>query len=218
MPEKARTAIICVLIFLMAYPSIRKSLYLDLLLLKPDTRTTAAQWIEQNIPNGESMVLEHPFFSPHITRTSEQLSEMMQRIAPEDAHAGAKREKIRFLMRVAEKSSKTYRLFYLDEKGLSETPFSLWWPLLGPDTHEIKKAGVHYYLRYRYPGESDFFEKKFKRQSELLAVFSPYKSKTKVWTEDHWANASLPFLSSELFSRKNIGPYLEIYRLGNADV
>ncbi len=208
----SRRLVLFGLIFLMVYPSLKKSMSLDLILTKKDTRTAASEWIRDHVPPGEAIVMDHPFFSPRLRRDKDQLLQAAARITPTDFYAKAKSEKIS-LMLEAQKDQKTYPIYYLNDRGLSGTPFLLWGPLVEPRLEDFKETRAGYYVRYRYPQESGFFEQTLKGRSELLAVFSPYRKENAVFTQDRFANTALPFLSSELFSRKTTGPYLEIYRV-----
>jgi hypothetical protein len=55
-----------------------------------------------------------------------------------------------------------------------------------------------------------------KNQLEPIRSFSPYWDPAKRKTVDPHDLTAAPHLPSEIFSRKSLGPYLEIYRIKNA--
>ena len=140
------------------------------------------------------------------------MEEKVSLLAPEDPHKKEKLTKIRLLEQAAE-GRKTYRVFYLNEQNMSRPPFTQWSPLIPPEGAALGALGNAYFVRYRNPGESAFFDEELKAHAHLEKVFSPYRDPGKVFTVDVWAHVSFPFLSEELFSRVSPGPYLEIYRL-----
>lgn len=190
-----------------------KSIYLDTLLVKPDTRALLREWILQKVPEGDGVIVDHAFFSPRLEQTDEQLAEKEAAIDPADPHAASKRKKIA-LLREAGKGRNRYRVFYLDEYALGKTPFLMWSPLVAADVSAVRATGARHFVRYRYPGERDFSQQLASR-SQLKAVFSPYRDPKKTMNEDPWANTAHPFEGRELFSRKFQGPYLEIYELSS---
>ncbi len=201
-----------VLVAALLLPSLCKDVYLARLLLRPDTRDLAAVWISKNIPAGSGVVLDHAFFSPRLTQTKNQLLDKLTRVSADDPYKDAKMEKIR-LLSDSQNGQKAYRVYYLNEERLKGTPFLMWSPLIDPDWGVFEREGIQYYVRYRYPGEGNFFEETSQGKADLLRVFSPYRNSKKVFTEDPWANVALPFKGIELFSRDRPGPYLEIYRI-----
>ncbi|MBI2094592.1 MAG: glycosyltransferase family 39 protein [Candidatus Omnitrophica bacterium] len=207
-----KNLIFFMLILATVWPSLKKDLYLNQLLIKPDTRAQAAEWFLGRVPEGVGIILDHPFFSPRFFQTADQLHKKINRITDGDPHAGAKVYKIQLMLKARE-GKRSYRIFYLNPERLKDSPFLLWSPLVDPDLSSVRESGAQYYVRYRYPGEPDFFDRVLRPHAERVEVFSPYRSEAKVWTEDPWANVALPFLSRELFSRKSAGPYLEIYKI-----
>jgi hypothetical protein len=209
--QKEKAVYLALLCLLGALP-LAKSIYLNELLLKPDTRQLAKEWIESNIPEETGLLIDHSFFSPKLSQTRAQIKEKEALIDSSDPHKASKLKKLQLLEK-AGIGKKKYRVFYLDQDGQGESKFLLLSPLIKPDPLAIEGAGVEYYVRSRFPGERLFFESQMKEKAELVRVFSPYKDPKKIFTEDEWSNVALPFRSSELFSRKFQGPYLEIYKL-----
>ena len=193
-------------------PTLVKSVYLDALICRPDTRAQARAWIHHNVPPGEKIVLDHPFFSPPLTQSDDQILSKASKVQALPFHKEMKLKKLRWLLE-AHQGEKKFRVYYLNEGGVADTSFLASSPALPPDPEVLEREGVRYYIRYRHPGESRFFEERMKSQAVLVNQFSPYHDGAKVHTEDPWANVALPFLSRELYSRRAPGPYLEIYEL-----
>ena len=204
--------ILTVLFFAAGAPSIEKSLYLDKLAVSADTRTLAKQWMEENLPTGSKIALDHTAFSPRLLQAQEQLDRKFSDISLADPHADTKKKKIA-LMLEAQKAGTSYEVYYLDTQNIQKSSFLLWSPLLSANLKAFKDQGILYFVRHREFEKDDFFDRNLKNQSELLKIFSPYKNSGKVFTKDRWANTALPFMSRELFSRERTGPVIEIYRL-----
>ena len=193
-------------------PTAVKSVYLVYLTAQPDTRAEALSWIEREIPQGETMVMQHIFFSPRVSQTPEQIREKSAWVGADDPHREQKLKKIEWLAGEAA-LRRGYRVSYLNESGWKAPVFTQASPLVEPDLSQWKRQGIRYFIRYRHPGESAFFDKTLSPYAELVAVFSPYREPKKVMTVDVWAHVGLPFVSEELFSRDQPGPYLEIHRI-----
>jgi hypothetical protein len=194
-------------------PSLLKVVHLDHLLLRDDTRTLATRWIEENLPEGSGITLDHPFFSPRLRQTGAQVAEKAGYIDSADPHAALKDKKLRFML-TAQAGKKAYRVFYLAQPGEERAPFLLASPPVARDAGAIAAVGASYFVRYRHPGEDAFFMSQIRPRAQLVASFSPYPEAARTYTADEWANVALPFRSKELFSRRRTGPYLEIYKVG----
>ncbi|MBI3252621.1 MAG: glycosyltransferase family 39 protein [Candidatus Omnitrophica bacterium] len=198
--------------FLLVLTPLAKALYLDSTLFKEDTRTQAKVWMERSLPEGAAVVLDHPFFSPRLIQPEDQLTEKLAQIRPEDPHQREKAERIKFMKRLAA-GQKRFHVTYVDFDRLASAPFLMSSPLVVPDAEAVRRIKAQYYVRYRYPGENDFFERQVSSEARLVKVFSPYQDPSRIFNRDTWSNVALPFSTKELFSRERQGPYLEIYRL-----
>ncbi len=200
-------------ILLLAEP-LAKSIYLDQLLLRPDTRTQAQRWVESEVPEDSTVAIDHAFFSPNLAQSSEQMAEKGTLVRSDDPHRDFKIKRLE-LMDKARQNKKRYRVFYVDPHSVGSPKFLSWSPAIPANATAFKREGVRYLIRYRHPGEPAYFGAEMKDRMRLVKTISPYRSKEKIMTVDVWANAALPFLSTELFSRRSLGPYLEIYEWKN---
>ncbi|MEI8345159.1 MAG: glycosyltransferase family 39 protein, partial [Candidatus Omnitrophota bacterium] len=212
--DPMRSAVLFCLVIVISIAPITKSLQLDCLTLNADTRTLAKDWVEKRLPAGSGIVLEHGAFSPRLWQTSEQIRQKSAELKATDPYASSKTKKLDLLAKIAE-SKITYRVYFLNEKGRERAVFGSASPGIDADLGAFERSGVRYYVRYRHPGQSRFFEDRLASRARPLAVFSPYRNTDKINTQDEWANVALPFRSSELFSRVRPGPYLEIYEIVN---
>jgi len=211
--EKRKATMFLVGLLVAATP-LAKSVYLDGLLLKTDTRTEARRWIESHIPEGSTIAIDHAFFSPNLAQTPEQINEKKRLVEEEDEHGSFKIKRFDLVNR-AQSDRTHYRVFYVDQHNTGSPKFISWSPIISGDPAEFKKERVQYLVRFRHHAERDYFEKNSFKDliKKKMAVFSPYDSPKKIITQDKWANAALPFQSDELFSRIATGPYLELYEL-----
>ncbi|MBI3315810.1 MAG: glycosyltransferase family 39 protein [Candidatus Omnitrophica bacterium] len=211
--ERAAGPWVYLVIFtLLSGPTFLKSVELDRLLLKEDTRTLAKQWVLQNIEDRTPVLVDHPFFSPRLEQTDEQLAAKARQVPPADPQAALKIKKIQNLAK-ARLDSRAYTLYYLEERNSVEKPFLTWTPTLAPKADVLSKAGIRYWVHYREGPEKVSPSQVLGSQAVRVRVFSPYQKPQKIYSEDGWANVALPFLSSELRSRERPGPYLEIYEI-----
>jgi hypothetical protein len=210
--KRLEGACLACLVALVSVMPLLKSVQLDRLVLRDDTRTMATKWIEKEIPAGAVILLDHTAFSPRLWQTDSQIQDKIVRVGADDPHAIAKTKKLNLLKQIA-REKRTYAVYFLNEGEIQANSFFSSSPGVEADLAALKKAGIRYFVRYRYPGESDFFKVRLQKNAKLLQTFSPYKDSHKKYTEDEWANVALPFRSRELFSRNRPGPYLEIYEL-----
>ncbi len=210
--KRLKTIAWIVLVLIVAFFPLQKLIYLDRMLLKEDTRTVAKKWIGAHVSESAVVVLDHPFFSPRLNQTKEQLTAKLSLVAPEDPHADSKIKKINWMIR-AGLGKPGYRVFYVDANLLDKVPFLNWSPVLKADQESLERIHAEYYVRYRFEGDDPMFQKEIAPHAELVQTVSPYRDKAKRWSLDHWAYVALPYEDPELFSRNRPGPYLEIYKL-----
>ncbi len=65
--RRAATLIGSIALVIIFIPNLAQSIRLDGLLLQPDTRTLAKEWIESNIPEGSRIAVEWPFHTPPLS-------------------------------------------------------------------------------------------------------------------------------------------------------
>ena len=181
------------------------SVYEGVLMSRQDTRTLAARWIERHAPEGTRIALDHPFFAPRLGKDIKQIE-----ANADDSSSPLQTD----LRREASRRRKTYELYFLSPK-LSEHPrFESARPALLADPKELLNARVKYVV-FNLQDQSlpvRALREWAAEYGELAAVFSPYGD-GRTQTRDPMALTAGPILLSELFSRRRMGPYLEIYEL-----
>ena len=217
-----RGAILALAVFLTAAPA----LYSDYLFLKTDTRTQALEWVRQNLPEGSPIVLGSKFFGPPLAQTREQLEQKLALGSSGGEELG--RQKTKWLLKAAQ-DEKKYKVYYLflkrEDPDKPEKYYSLW-PLVRPDSEAVRAIGASYvvidYAEYTPDNKGKLDSRveaihRWKEQNkgrwELLKTFSPYYDPAKKLMSERFSSTAAPHSLFELFSRRRLGPYLEIYKL-----
>jgi len=201
----AAGAAVMLVLFAGALP-LAASVYEGVLMMREDTRTQAARWIEKAIPEGSRIALDHPFFGPKLSQTRAQIE------AKRDTDTGPA---IRTDFQVAASSQKkSYETYFLAAKVEEHPNFASARPALAATTEALEKAGVRYVVFNTQDANPDVSALRdwAAKNADLAAIFTPYRN-SRIRTYDPMALTAGPILLSELFSRERMGPYLEIYEL-----
>ena len=88
-------------------------------------------------------------------------------------------------------------------------------PYLDASSDALEKAGIRCLIVNNI--DSPVFVGTLKAELgpklERVAVFSPYRDKTRTRSGDRWGTTAAPHLAGELFARERLGLYLEIYKV-----
>lgn len=205
----------------MLVPNLARSAYLDWLLCQPDVRREAKQWIEQEIPSGAKIAIDHQRFGPHLPRSANQFRTLSAAI-PAGPQAGAKQKKVEVLTRLAEQRTPTYFLYYLYPEEPIE--FTLSQPTMPFDLDRLRTEGIEYVIvhgRVPPPALQPFYAQ-LEASATEVRTFSPYREKSarhfkKVPGTFFQARDCLPMTGApfvdELFARRANGYPLRLYRL-----
>lgn len=188
------------------------SVYFDVLLHRPDTRTECRRWFDAHVPEKSKILLENTFFAPRLPQTREQIEEKYSRL---DAGSGARKQRLDLLLRLAG-GSKAYTVYYLLRDG--EDPakaFLLRHPLLEPKAPAIADSGIEYVvLNYSDPSEElRAWREGMGSRARLVASFSPFFDPSRRRPDDPQGLTGPPDSQADLFSRRSPGPYLEVYKI-----
>ncbi|HPS19505.1 MAG TPA: glycosyltransferase family 39 protein [Candidatus Omnitrophota bacterium] len=206
------TATVCVLLVLA--PTFVKSVKADLLFSKPDTRSIARKWMEENLPAKTAVVVDHTSFRPAIFQTKEQIESKKAIAGTENGLEGIKNRKIQ-MMSDAIGNKKTFTVYFLNQKGNEEMRFLAQSPTINPSLDEFKEHGVRY-VTINYNNRdwgNDEFLPELKKQAVLIKEFSPYNDGGMRMPKDRIDYTYMPISGSELFSRCATGPCMAIYML-----
>lgn len=192
---------------LVVAPTFIKSLYVDSMLLKKDTRAQAREWIEENIPQGSSIALDHTFFLPRLLHHAEQLEEKRF-----DARSSLQKRRIDVMLAQSRRKP-SFHLFYLLMPGDSGEQFLFSRPTLPKRWKELKEKGIQVLIVHRREEDFSDFYLNLDKYVTLLKTFSPYRDSKKIYSVESLINTAIPFLSEEIYSRVRAGYTIQIYRL-----
>jgi 4-amino-4-deoxy-L-arabinose transferase-like glycosyltransferase len=204
-----RPSLLYLMAGLVVLPTLIKSLYVDRMLFKTDTRADAKEWIEKNIPKGASIALDHTFFLPRLLHNPTQLEEKLN-----EAVSPLQKRRIELLKRISEKRA-SYNLFYLvsslDSSGDKNEEFLFSRPVIKKSWRELKEKGIQYIVIHKREEDLSDFYLNIDRHAKPIKVFSPYRSKKKIYSMESVLNTSVPFLSEEIYSRMMCGYTIQVY-------
>ncbi len=215
MPTLKAKILITAVSMMVVLPTGIKSVYSDYLFSKKDTRTLAKEWIEDNIPYGSRIAIDHSFFSPRINPGREQLEEKLNYVL-QNQLGTAKENKIRMLMKLNEVRP-NYSLYFLnDDKGSSKA-FLFSQPFLPFRFNELLDNGVQYVIvsNEKLSGSNAQFYSELKRKGKVVAGFTPYRDKTRSFPVENVTRTAGPLKSKEVYARERNGEIITIYSMGS---
>ena len=215
MPTLKAKILITAVSMMVVLPTGIKSVYSDYLFSKKDTRTLAKEWIEDNIPYGSRIAIDHSFFSPRINPGREQLEEKLNYVL-QNQLGTAKESKIRMLMKLNEVRP-NYSLYFLnDDKGSSKA-FLFSQPFLPFRFNELLDNGVQYVIvsNEKLSGSNAQFYSELKRKGKVVAGFTPYRDKTRSFPVENVTRTAGPLKSKEVYARERNGEIITIYSIGS---
>lgn len=213
-------AAVAVLAAVLVIPTAVKSVKADALFAAGDTRSISAEWIEENLPAGSKIAVDHTAFRPRISQTPQQLKDKYELTNEQKGLKGVKDKKLGYMLRAAEDKN-TYEVFFLASKSREKPMFISITPTIEYDMELLKAEGIDYVsVNYYYAsgeGNIPYFLKEFQKEGEVVASFSPYvDGEVRPPYDSELGRDDFTFMnisSRELFSRKLTGPVIEIYRI-----
>lgn len=188
------------------------TLYMDHLFVKKDTRDECLAWVLKNVPANETIVVDNRHYAPHLRESSQQIKEKYSLLEGLDP---IKKKRLDFLQK-AQEGMKSYRVFTLSQGKVQEdNAFLFQKPFVGMSLEKFRQIGAKYLiLNYsEYHQEIQAFKNAIASHLELKAVFQPYYDPKQKLVLDLYSGTSAPDSQADLFSRKQLGPYLEVYEL-----
>ena len=197
-------------------PTLAKTVKADMLFASPDTRSVSARWIENNVPDGAKIAVDHTSYRPMIYQSPGQLEEKYVLTGSQQGLEGAKKEKLRYLIEAA-RDRKTYDVYFLeygnkkDVLFLSETPVIAG---IGDNIGKVKDSGIEYVaVNYNTCADLEGIKEELEKMAEVAAVFSPYLNGEIRQPRDRTDYTYMSVDSAELFSRKATGPCIVVYKI-----
>ena len=215
MPTLKAKILITAVSMMVVLPTGIKAVYSDYLFSKKDTRTLAKEWIEDNIPYGSRIAIDHSFFSPRINPGREQLEEKLNYVL-QNQLGTAKENKIRMLMKLNEVRP-NYSLYFLNDDEGSSKAFLFSQPFLPFRFNELLDRGVQYVIvsNEKLSGSNAQFYSELKRKGKVVAVFTPYRDKTRSFSVENVTRTAGPLKSKEVYTRERNGEIITIYSVGS---
>lgn len=207
-------ALLIVAAFAAIIPTLSKSVVADSLLAQQDSRISAVQWIEKNIPPESLIALDSTFFGPPLRQTTLQLHEKEKIFGKQAELAALKSKKLQLQLKAAQPRA-VYNVYYLIEGGESSGQFLGFWPVLRNTMAQLREEKIEYVIfnNTLSPASTRALRDEVAKTATLIAVFDPYWDKHFRRPFDTVEFTCLPIETEELFSRRTSGPYLEIYKL-----
>lgn len=213
--NKNKFATFFVFAFILTFPGLMSSIRFDKLMNEKDTRTLAKTWIEENIPSGKVVALDHDFFGPRLNPSLEQLK-LKKEVAQHKGMGAAKVKKIDYLInKITKDKLPNYSLFFLRTQPEPKENATFLGPFMPFDLEKLREQVDFVIMTYSY-AESQNPHRDFHRSLSEKAIritsFSPYKD-SRLYPIDKFGMTGGPFSASELKARKCNGYAIEIYQL-----
>ncbi|MFC1480181.1 ArnT family glycosyltransferase [Candidatus Omnitrophota bacterium] len=192
-----------------------KSVKADMLLAGDDTRVKSAEWIMANIPEGTAIACDSTTFRPALKQPYSQLVLKKAFLSRQEALGKLKEKKLMLEIEASDKKNKGYPVYFLYEVPEEQGQFLDTIPALAYDLGVIKAAGIEYVSVNMQDLDSNkkAFLDVLGSVAEPIKSFSPYVSGEYEENKDPIASTCLPVRANELYSRKQKGPYLRLYRI-----
>ncbi|HCM43309.1 MAG TPA: hypothetical protein DIS66_08390 [Candidatus Omnitrophica bacterium] len=201
-----------ILFSLMVVFNLAKSLRFDWIMSRPDTRTLAKEWIEQNISAGSRIALDGTSFTPRLSFACDQLEKKMNDLKKRDESfefANAQRMQTK----LSDCQNKPgYSLYFMTDRPGSN-PFLFASPEIQSDAAMLTKQGIQYAVLV--------FDEKLRagirKEWKLIKVWSPYaESVQNSESLDTQIITGGPFTWKDLLARQANGYRIELYALDAA--
>lgn len=198
-----------------ALPSLWKMFLCNQIFSEKDVRTQAQEWIEKNLPAGEKIALDVPFFMPRLKPTLKQLEEKRDEVTTLSVPDSSQLKRLDLLISSRlQKESKSYELYYLRPPAAGEEHFLFAKPSVPYDLESLKRLGIRNIIVTTINLEHNAaFYQDLQKQAGLLKRFSPFKDESRQWAVDALPLTGAPFLLVDLLARKRNGQIIEIYRM-----
>ncbi len=188
------------------------TIYSDYLMTKKDTRAEMLEWIHVNVKPGAVIAVDHRFFGAPLLQSIEQILEKYAFLS--DSEKGSAREKRLDLSLKVVEGKPTYNVYVIRSTDDVSDAYLFYRPTVAPDAESVLETGAEYLLlNYAEIDARKHALKETLPGLELVESVSPYWDVSKRKVEDRFAATAAPHQWLDLFSRKRLGPYLELYRI-----
>ena len=172
------------------------------------------RWVEENIRPGSVIAVASRTYAPRLKPTQYQIAQKYSYLS-HGPESDAKRKRLD-LMGAAIEGETTYQIYTLSPgKELEEEAFLFQCPFVESSPEALEEIGAEY-LVFNASERIEFFEmlkKNLGDRIRLVQRFNPYWDTERKESLDSHDQTVGPHLLQELFSRKQLGPYMEIYEI-----
>lgn len=211
-PDSWQRFVIFSFISLCALPTLAKAVWVDVIFLKEDVRTSAKKWVESHIPANKRIALDIPFYMPQLKLNELQLIEKEQFAQDSSNQTQMKRLDL-LLKEVRLNPQGRYELYFLNDHPASQN-FLFSQPTVPYDVADLRALGINYVIVVEMNDKPHSqFHEDLKKSGVLLAEFSPYKSGEINGPIDSLPLTGAPFLWKDLWKRSSNGQIIRIYEL-----
>ncbi len=201
------------LMFALGLPTAAHSVLFDYVMMQPDVRGLAKDWVENNIPAGSKIALDSTFYMPRLIMAADQIREK-ERTLSAAFHAEIKKRKLNYILQLSQ-TRPSYYLYELSDDKLPEGEnFLLTKPRLPFDLEALKLAGIDYVITVRLR-EVDLhqpFYDELDGKARPLLFLNPYRGNKRQWPYTHPLTGG-PFLFQDMVERERNGQPLKIFAL-----
>lgn len=175
------------------------------IMLRPDVRTLAKEWLERNIPEGSRIAVDRQFHAPRLEFTQAQLNEKKTGLA------GHQRRRIEGLL--ARSYHPTYHLVFLVHDTASQR-FLFAQPVALRDPAAFRDGGFDYVVSPLTDSLAvDPFLEELRGKADLLIRITPYEDSAAEEGFDAQPLTAGPFLWRDLWARERNGYPVVVYKL-----
>jgi len=204
-----------------------KSVYSDYIFSKKDTRTLAKEWIEDKIPYGTKIAIDHNLHAPKLYQSREQLEDKLNYVSKikivnifgkrvlEKRLSPAQEKGIRLLISIVGKTP-YYNLYFPIKEGTDpSSEFLFARPVIPFEYNNLRNNGIEYVIATNQGilrnNEELFLD--LERKGKIVARFTPYKDKERKFSVSNVTRTGGPLKSEELYARERNGEIIYIYKL-----
>jgi len=230
-PTTKAKILITVVSVMVVLPSGIKSVYSDYIFSKKDTRTLAKEWIEDKIPYGTKIAIDHPFHAPKLYQSKEQLEDKLNYVSKikivnvfgkrvlEKRLSPAQEKGIRLLISIVGESP-YYNLYFPIKEGTDpSSEFLFARPVIPFEFNYLRDNGIEYVVvtNQGIPFDKEKLFSELKEKGEIVARFTPYKDKERKFSVSNVTRTGGPLKSEELYARERNGEIIYIYKLDSGN-
>ncbi len=191
-----------------------KSVHSDYIFSRKDTRLLAKEWIEDRIPYGTKIAIDHSFYAPKLYPSREQLEDKLNYVS-QGGLSAVKKKRINLLINLVERKP-NYNLYFPTKEGTDpSSEFLFARPVIPFEYNNLQNNGIEYVIvtNQGIPRNNEELFLDLKKKGKVVARFTPYKDKERKFSVSNVTRTGGPLKSEELYARERKGEIIYIYKL-----